>query len=73
MYYMSPNLSIDMENLRKDYPNMFRRKEVLVTTKPPHKIKWHDNVPIIDVYETHIEVRKLKDSSPMILNKDYTL
>ena len=62
-----------MENLRKDYPNMFRRKETIKSIKPPHKIVWHENMPIVDVYETHIEVRKHKDSSPMILSRDYRL
>ena len=60
-----------MEKLRKDYPNMFRRKEVIVMTRPPNKVVWHDNVPIVTEHATHKEVRKYKDSSPLILSKGY--
>ena len=62
-----------MENLRKHYPNMFRRKEVIVMTRPPNKVVWHDNVPIVTEHATHKEVRKSKDASPLILSKDYVL
>ena len=64
---------IEMENLRKDYPNLFKRKEVIVTPKPPHTVVWHDNVPTVVEKEHHYEVRKMKDSSPIILSKNYKL
>ena len=67
------NMQHVMENLKKDYPNMFRRKEVVVMTRPPNKVIYHDNIPIVTEHATHKEVRKSKDSSPLILSKDYIL
>ena len=62
-----------MDNLRKQYPGMFRKKETIHNIRPPHKVVWHDNVPIVTEYKTHKEIRKYPDSSPLILSKDYVL
>ena len=62
-----------MENLKKLYPNLFKRKEIIVVPKQRNITKWHLNEPIIKEYDTHYEVRKLKDSSPMILGKNFVL
>ena len=62
-----------MENLKRDYPNLFKVKEVIVTPKPPHKKIWHDNTPIITEHRSHYEVRKLEHSSPIILSKNYNI
>ena len=62
-----------MQNLRKDYPNLFKIREVIVTPKPPNKVVWHDNVPTIVEHDTHYEVRKQEHSSPIILSKQYNI
>ena len=62
-----------MENLKRDYPQLFRTKEVIKNIKPPHEVVWYNTTPIVTHKETHIEVRKERDSSPIILNKDYKL
>ena len=61
-----------MENLKRDYPNLFKVKEVIVTPKQSNRTVWRDNTPIITEHRSHYEVRKLAHSSPMILGKDYT-
>ena len=62
-----------MLNLKKDYPNMFRRKEVIVVPKSRNITKWHENTPIVTEHATHKEVRKSEHSSPLILSKGYEL
>ena len=62
-----------MDNLRKDYPNLFKIKEVIVELKKHNITRWKDNTPIVREFDTHYEVRKLEHSSPMILSKNYTL
>ena len=62
-----------MENLKKDYPWLFKLKSLVESGNKhrPYKIMWLDNIPIIKEFATHYEVRKLKHSSPIILNKTY--
>ena len=62
-----------MENLKKDYPDLFKRKEVIVTPKPPHEVVWHSNTPIVKDCGSHYQVRKSNHSSPIILSKNYNL
>ena len=64
-----------MENLKKDYPSLFKLKSFVASgnKQRPRKILWLENTPIIKKFATHYEVRKLKHSSPLILNKNYVL
>ena len=62
-----------MENLKRDYPNLFKVKEVIVTPKQRNRTVWRDNTPIITDHGSHYEVRKLEHSSPIILSKQYDI
>ena len=62
-----------MNNLKKDYPDLFKIKETIVEPKKRNRIRIHDNIPIVRNCGSHYEVRKTKDSSPIILSKDYVL
>ena len=53
--------------LMKHYPNLFKIKEVRVEGKNKI-ITYKENEPIVVAKNTHYEVRKLKDSSPLILS-----
>ena len=60
-----------MNNLRKDYPSLFKIKEVIFVPKQRSITKWRDNTPIITEHASHYEVRKQEHSSPIILSKTY--
>ena len=61
-----------MENLKKDYPHMFKKIRVRMEGKS-RTTTILENTPIVSRHDTHIEVRKDKDSSPLILSKSYKL
>ena len=60
-----------MHNLRKDYPSLFKIKEVIFVPKQQSITKWRDNTPTIKEFATHYEVRKQEHSSPIILSNKY--
>ena len=62
-----------MENLKKDYPDLFKIKEIIVEPKKRNRFRLHDNIPIVKDCGNHYEVRKTAHSSPIILSKDYVL
>lgn len=57
------------EYVLKNYPNTFKKKEVLRDGKGKLvKTTFHDVEPIINIKGTHIEVSNHKDASPIILS-----
>ena len=58
------------EKLKKDYKWLFETKKVRVTgkTREFYKVEFD---PIIEEHDSHYRVYKQKDSSPLILSKNY--
>ena len=62
-----------MKNLRRHYPWLFVVKEKIPVPGKAHREVFKDNTPIVTRFENHIEVKRLPDSTPMILGPDFEL
>ena len=61
---------MNKEKLRKDYPWLFSKKKVIVVNKKREYYKVEFD-PIIEEHDSHWRVYREKNSSPLILSKNY--
>ena len=61
---------MNIEKLQKDYKWLFYKVELAWDGKRHRKVK-KEVQPIIEDHGSHWRVFKVKDSSPLILSKDY--
>lgn len=63
---------MNKETLSKKYPWLFKKKVfMIINGKKEYSFKQFD--PIIEDHESHWRVYREKDSSPLILSKQYEL
>ena len=62
-----------MKNLRRHYPWLFVVKEMIPVPDKPDRMIFHENTPTVTKFEDRIEVKRLPDSTPMVLKPDFVL